>query len=119
MCAFSEPNIKSVWELIYKCGYGKVNKQHIPLLNNAFIEEALSKYNILCVENLVHEIATAGPNFKQVANFLWPLKLSNPSGGWRMRKFKHFVQSGDFGDRETNTWLREKFLCDTSRPGIT
>lgn len=63
---FSEPNLKSVRELIYKRGYGKVDKQRIPLANNAVIEEALGKYNILCVEDLVHEISTAGPNFKQV-----------------------------------------------------
>ncbi len=53
-------------ELIYKRGYGKVNKQRIPLSNNAVIEEALGKYDILSVEDLVHEIFTAGPNFKQV-----------------------------------------------------
>jgi 60S ribosomal protein uL30 len=62
----SEPNLKSVRELIYKRGYGKVDKQRIPLSNNAVIEEALGKFDILCVEDLVHEIVTAGPNFKQV-----------------------------------------------------
>lgn len=62
----SEPNLKSVRELIYKRGYGKVDKQRIPLSNNAVIEQALGKFDILCVEDLVHEIATAGPNFKQV-----------------------------------------------------
>lgn len=62
----SEPNLKSVRELIYKRGYGKVDKQRIPLSNNAVIEEALGKYDILSVEDLVHEIFTAGPNFKQV-----------------------------------------------------
>lgn len=97
----SEPNLKSVRELIYKRGYGKVNKQRIPLSNNAVIEENLGKYDILCVEDLVHEIITVGPNFKQASNFLWPFKLSNPTGGWRTRKFKHFVEGGDFGDRET------------------
>ncbi|KIK08220.1 hypothetical protein K443DRAFT_672715 [Laccaria amethystina LaAM-08-1] len=99
---YGEPNLKTVRELIYKRGYGKVQKQRIPLTNNAVIEEALGKFDILCVEDLVHEIATAGPNFKQASNFLWPFKLSNPTGGWRTRKFKHFVQGGDFGDRETN-----------------
>ena len=58
--------MKSVRELIYKRGYGKVNKQRIPLANNAVIKEALGKFDILCVEDLVHKIATAGPNFKQV-----------------------------------------------------
>ena len=62
----SEPNLKSVRELIYKRGYGKVNKQRIPLTNNGVIEETLGKYDILSVEDLVHEIFTAGPNFKQV-----------------------------------------------------
>ncbi|KAF9013965.1 ribosomal protein L30, ferredoxin-like fold domain-containing protein [Cyathus striatus] len=99
---YGEPNLKSIRELIYKRGYGKVEKQRIPLTDNGIIEKSLSKYDILCVEDLVHEIATAGPNFKQASNFLWPFKLSNPTGGWRTRKFKHFVQGGDFGDRETN-----------------
>ncbi|KAF4576712.1 60S ribosomal protein L7 [Pleurotus pulmonarius] len=99
---YGEPNLKSVRELIYKRGYGKVDKQRIPLANNAVIEGALGKYDILSVEDLVHEIITAGPNFKQASNFLWPFKLSNPTGGWRTRKFKHYVQGGDFGDRETN-----------------
>ena len=58
--------MKSVRELIYKRGYGKVNKQRIPLANNGVIEEALGKHDILSVEDLVHEIFTTGPNFKQV-----------------------------------------------------
>ncbi|KIP09549.1 hypothetical protein PHLGIDRAFT_29023 [Phlebiopsis gigantea 11061_1 CR5-6] len=99
---YGEPNLKTVRELIYKRGYGKVNKQRIPLANNQVIEETLGKYDILSIEDLVHEIFTAGPNFKQASNFLWPFKLSNPTGGWRTRKFKHFVQGGDFGNRETN-----------------
>ena len=98
----SEPNLKSVRELIYKRGYGKVDKQRIPLTDNGVIEAALGKYDILSVEDLVHEIYTAGPNFKQASNFLWPFKLSNPTGGWRTRKFKHFVEGGDFGNREEN-----------------
>ena len=61
--------MKSVRELIYKRGYGKVDKQRIPLANNAVIEESLGKFDILCVEDLVHEILTAGPNFKQVRNY--------------------------------------------------
>jgi len=29
-----------------------------------------------------------------------PFKLSNPTGGFRTRKFKHFVEGGDLGNRE-------------------
>ena len=64
----SEPNLKTVRELVYKRGYGKVDKQRVPLSNNQVIEQALGKYDILCVEDLVHEIFTVGPNFKQARN---------------------------------------------------
>ncbi|KAL5649075.1 hypothetical protein ACJX0J_039884, partial [Zea mays] len=37
--AYGYPNLKSVRELIYKRGYGKLNKQRIPLSNNNVIEE--------------------------------------------------------------------------------
>ncbi|KAF2205010.1 60S ribosomal protein L7 [Delitschia confertaspora ATCC 74209] len=98
--AWGYPNQKSVRELIYKRGYGKVDKQRLPLTDNAIIEANLGKYGIICMEDLIHEIFTVGPNFKQASNFLWPFKLSNPTGGFRTRKFKHFVEGGDLGNRE-------------------
>ncbi len=42
----------------------------------------LGKYGIICVEDLIHEIFTVGPHFKQASNFLWPVKLSAPRGAW-------------------------------------
>ncbi|KIM28736.1 hypothetical protein M408DRAFT_132083 [Serendipita vermifera MAFF 305830] len=99
---YGEPNLKTVRELIYKRGYGKVDKQRVPLSSNQIIEASLGKYDILSIEDLVHEIFTVGPNFKQASNFLWPFKLSNPTGGWRSTKFRHFVQGGDHGNREDN-----------------
>ncbi|KAF2115843.1 ribosomal protein L30, ferredoxin-like fold domain-containing protein [Lophiotrema nucula] len=98
--AYGYPNQKSVRELIYKRGYGKVDKQRIPLTDNEIIEQNLGKYGIICMEDLIHEIYTVGPNFKQASNFLWPFKLSNPTGGFRTRKFKHFVEGGDLGNRD-------------------
>jgi len=98
--AYGYPNLKSVKELIYKRGYGKINKQRIPLTDNTIIEENLGKYGIVCMEDLIHEIYTVGPNFKQASNFLWPFKLSNPTGGFHTRKFKHFIEGGDLGNRE-------------------
>ena len=35
----------------------------------------------------------------QAYNFLWPFKLSTPTGGYR-RVNNHFVEGGDFGNRE-------------------
>ncbi len=98
--AYGYPNLKSVRELIYKRGYGKIDKQRIPLSDNALVEDNLGKYGMVCMEDLIHEIYTVGPNFKQASNFLWPFKLSNPTGGFRKRKFKHYVEGGDLGNRE-------------------
>ncbi|XWS46657.1 hypothetical protein CRYUN_Cryun14cG0086700 [Craigia yunnanensis] len=52
------PNLKSVRELIYKKGYGKLNKQRVALIDNAIVEQALGNYGITCVEDLIHEIMT-------------------------------------------------------------
>lgn len=71
------PNLKSVKELVYKRGYAKVNGQRIPITSNEIIENRLSKSDIICVEDLVHEIFTVGPKFKFASNFLWPFKVRN------------------------------------------
>uniref|UniRef100_A0A1W7R9P1 Large ribosomal subunit protein uL30 n=1 Tax=Hadrurus spadix TaxID=141984 RepID=A0A1W7R9P1_9SCOR len=93
------PNLKVVRELIYKRGFGRLNHRRIPLSDNAIIEQRLGKFGIICVEDLIHEIYTTGPHFKQAANFLWHFKLNNPKGGWR-KKTIHYVEGGDFGNRE-------------------
>jgi len=98
--AYGYPSLKTTRDLVYKRGYGKVDKQRIPLTDNAMIEENLGKFGVVCMEDLIHEIYTVGPNFKQVSNFLWPFKLSNPTGGFKKRKFRHFVEGGDLGNRE-------------------
>lgn len=51
------------------------------------------------MEDLIHELLTVGPAFKQVSNFLWPFKLNTPNGGW-VKKANHFLDGGDFGCRE-------------------
>ncbi|CAN6459677.1 unnamed protein product [Victoria cruziana] len=96
---YGYPNLKSVRELIYKRGYGKLNNQRIPLTDNAIIEQALGKFGIVCIEDLIHEIMTVGPHFKEANNFLWPFKLSAPSGGLK-KKRNHYVEGGDAGNRE-------------------
>ncbi|XP_076437684.1 large ribosomal subunit protein uL30-like [Babylonia areolata] len=101
------PNLKTVRELVYKRGYGKVDRQRIPLTDNAIVEKQLGGKDILCMEDLIHEILTVGPNFKAASNFLWPFKLNTPNGGWR-RKYNHFNDGGDFGfrDDKINALLR-------------
>ncbi|KAL2919903.1 60S ribosomal protein L7 [Polyrhizophydium stewartii] len=98
--AWGYPNLKSVRELIYKRGFAKVNKQRIPITNNQVIEEALGKFGIICIEDLVHEIFTVGTHFKQANAFLWAFHLSNPTGGFAGKKVPHFIEGGESGNRE-------------------
>ena len=93
------PNLKSVNELICKHGYGKINKKHIALMGNKLIARSLGKYGIFCMEDLIHEIRTAGNCFKEGNNFLWPFKLSSPQGGMKT-KTTHFAESGNADNRE-------------------
>ena len=99
MLSWGYPNPKSVNELIYKRGYGKINKKRIALTDNALIAPALGKYGIICMEDLIHEIYTVGKHFKEANNFLWPVKLSFPQAGMK-KKTIHFVEGGDAGNRE-------------------
>merc|ERR1712147_16287 len=93
------PNLKSVRDLVYKRGFVKVDGNRTPITSNDIIEAKLGKMGIICVEDLIHEVLTVGPNFKYASTFLWPFKLNNPTGGWR-KKTTHFVEGGDFGNRE-------------------
>nr|AFK34881.1 unknown [Medicago truncatula] len=96
---YGYPNLKSVRELIYKRGYGKVDRQRIALTDNSIIEQVLGKHGIICIEDLIHEILTVGPHFREANNFLWPFKLKAPLGGMK-KKRNHYVEGGDAGNRE-------------------
>jgi large subunit ribosomal protein L7e len=98
--AWGYPNLKNVKELIYKRGFAKVNKQRIPITDNNVIEQGLGQYGIICVEDLIHEIMTVGPHFKQANSFLWAFSLSNPTGGFKGKKVPHFIEGGESGNRE-------------------
>jgi len=97
--SYGYPSLKSVRDLIYKRGYGKVNKNRIPLNDNSVVEKALGKHGITCMEDLVHEIYTVGPHFREANNFLWPFKL-RPAKGDQHQKRKGFNEGGQCGNRE-------------------
>jgi large subunit ribosomal protein L7e len=96
---YGAPNLKTVKELLYKRGYGKIGTDRIALADNSIISRHLGKYGVRCIEDVIHEIFTVGPHFKEVNHFLWPFKLSSPKGGF-VKKRIHFVEGGDCGDRE-------------------
>jgi len=96
---YGAPTQSTVSKLIYKRGYGKVNGSRIPLTDNSIVQAALGKYGIVCVEDLIHEIHTVGPHFKEANNFLWPFKLSSPLGGFAQKR-RHFTEGGQAGSRD-------------------
>ena len=98
---YGVPSMAVIRSLIYKRGYGKIEKQRIPLGSNYIVEKGLGEVGIRCVEDLVNEIATVGPNFKKANNFLWPFKLNSPKGGLNAKRTP-YLNGGDHGPRGDN-----------------
>jgi len=73
--AYGTPSLKTIQELIFKHGFGKDGKTRVPLSDNSVVERLLGKHNMVCLEDIVKEIHTVGPNFKEAAKFLAPFKL--------------------------------------------
>ena len=96
--AYGNPTLKTVKDIVYKRGFAKVNKDRVPIADNSVVEQALGKHGIICVEDLVHEIYTCGPHFREATQFLWPFKLNSPTGGFR-DKLIHYNEGGDAGNR--------------------
>jgi large subunit ribosomal protein L7e len=59
---------------------------HVVFCNST---QVLGSKNILCVEDLIHEIYTVGPAFKEASNFLWPFKLNRCGAGWQQLQLQH------------------------------
>jgi len=97
--AYGYPNLKTVRELVYKRGFATVRGQRYRINDNTIIYKQLRKHNIICMEDIIHEIYTCGKSFKWVNRFLWPFKLNPPRGGY-VKKRVHFAEGGDAGNRE-------------------
>ncbi|CAI7797909.1 unnamed protein product, partial [Closterium sp. NIES-53] len=80
--------------------------RRVPLTDNAIVEQALGSTGIICIEDLIHEIATVGPHFLQVTGFLWPFRLAAPRG--KFSKGGWFNKGGEAGNRgvEINELIR-------------
>uniref|UniRef100_A0A2K5I6Y2 Large ribosomal subunit protein uL30 n=1 Tax=Colobus angolensis palliatus TaxID=336983 RepID=A0A2K5I6Y2_COLAP len=70
------PNLKSIRELILKRGQANVKNKTIPLTDNRVIEEHVGKFGVICLEDLIHEIAFPGKHFQEISWFLCPFHLS-------------------------------------------
>jgi len=96
---FGYPTRHTISNLVYKRGYGKINKQRIPITSNEVVEKVLGQKKIICVEDLINELYTCGPNFKVANNFLWSFKLASPKGGFNNKRHP-FQKGGDWGNRD-------------------
>jgi len=97
--AYGYPNLKTVRSLLYKRGFATVKGQRQRIVDNIIIHKNLKRYNVICLEDIIHELYTCGPNFKYVNKFMWPYKLNPPRGGF-IKKRVHFTEGGDAGNRE-------------------
>jgi len=97
---YGYPTRQSVRKIVYKRGFGKVDRRRIPLTDNSIIEGVLGKIGINCVEDIIHEIVTCGPHFREVSNFLWPVKMNSPLGGFEKKRHSFGQGFGAYGNRE-------------------
>eukprot|EP01056_Protomagalhaensia_sp_Gyna25_P002274 Protomagalhaensia_sp_Gyna_25__2273@NODE_2242_length_1198_cov_565_886109_g1858_i0_p1_GENE_NODE_2242_length_1198_cov_565_886109_g1858_i0NODE_2242_length_1198_cov_565_886109_g1858_i0_p1_ORF_typecomplete_len248_score50_58Ribosomal_L30/PF00327_20/7_3e20Ribosomal_L30_N/PF08079_12/8_4e08Macoilin/PF09726_9/0_03DUF4407/PF14362_6/0_058BMF/PF15185_6/0_32AP1AR/PF15745_5/0_36_NODE_2242_length_1198_cov_565_886109_g1858_i03691112 len=100
---YGYPSLETVRKLIYGRGYGRVGngKARTRLQDNDIVHQALGKYGIHGVEDMIHELATCGPHFKEVNAFLHAFKLRPPRGGFVCKRhgFAEY-RKGDWGNRE-------------------
>jgi large subunit ribosomal protein L7e len=87
-----------ITDLLERRGHGRIDKERVPLSDNVLIEEALGKYNIVCKEDLIHEIVTVGEHFHQASQFLWPFTLSDSKTKFERGTLK-LKDGKEYGDR--------------------
>jgi large subunit ribosomal protein L7e len=96
---YGPPSTKTVKDLIERRGFAKIDGKRVPLSDNTVIERALGdKHNILCVEDLVHEISTTGEAFSAAASFLWPFRLADSLTSFERQTLKKDLGK-NYGDR--------------------
>jgi len=98
--AYGYPSLKTIRGLIYKRGFLKINGQRVKINDNKLVKDKFNNEDVVCVEDVVNQIYTAGKHFRTVTNGLWPFKLAPAKGGLRQKR-RHFVEGGDFGNRDT------------------
>uniref|UniRef100_A0A336MF87 CSON000769 protein n=1 Tax=Culicoides sonorensis TaxID=179676 RepID=A0A336MF87_CULSO len=96
------PSIQTVRDLVFKYGFTKEKGKKVNISSNLQVEQALGDHNIICMEDLVHELFTVGPHFDEVNNFLTHFVLQAPKTGWEKSKGQHFSKGGESGFRGEN-----------------
>lgn len=96
---YGKPSEGIVKDLMERRSFGNVKGEKIPLSDNTIIENELgNEHGLICMEDLVHEITSAGKLFEVVAKFLWPFPLSDSRSKFE-KKLLALKQGKDYGDK--------------------
>lgn len=97
------PSLSSIRSLLQKRstvlhqGEQDTEPREIALNDNNIVEERLGDHGVICLEDIIHEIATLGDSFSQCTFFLQPFKLNREISGFsaltRLKKIKQKEQS--------------------------
>merc|ERR1711924_568378 len=96
--SYGYPNLKSVRELIYKRGFGKINKQRLPLNDNSVIETALQARHRLHGGSCARDLHCGSP--LQGGQQLPVAIQAPPSQGWSGQEAQGLLRGGQAGNRE-------------------
>mmetsp|Transcript_13414 Transcript_13414/g.20343 ORF Transcript_13414/g.20343 Transcript_13414/m.20343 type:complete len:327 (+) Transcript_13414:208-1188(+) len=95
------PSKGIISDLIHRRGHGKIDGKRIPLSDNTVIERELGKKTdgeVICVQDIVEELYSAGKQFQKVNQFLWTFQLAAARSKFQKQKL-NFKDGGDYGDR--------------------
>lgn len=97
---YGTPSKAVVADLIKRRGFGTINdNERVPLSDNIVVEKALGeKHNMICVEDIIHEIFHVGPSFDAASKFLWPFHLTDPKSRLE-RKTLRIKDGKEYGDQ--------------------
>lgn len=79
---------KSVVELVHRRAFVQLEGVKKSLSDNITVENALGQHNIICLNDLSHEIYNIGPNFDVASKFLCTFQLSSPVGHYEKNVLK-------------------------------
>ncbi|KAH8298201.1 hypothetical protein KR018_010999, partial [Drosophila ironensis] len=96
---YGNPSLSSIRDLIFKKGFARINGKKTAIQSNTMVEEQLGEKGIICLEDIIHEICTVGPNFNVVNQFLCSFMLSSPRNGWQKKVSVSYKRGGEYGDR--------------------
>jgi large subunit ribosomal protein L7e len=75
----------SVVELVHRRAYTVLEGVRKPLSDNITVEKALGDKDILCLNDLTHEIYSVGPHFEESLKVICPFKLACPVGNYEKK----------------------------------